>query len=273
MADSVQPLLKPSRNRESAEMVRLRVFDRLQWSPHPHARILHFEDGAISYPIRPCSVTPSPTGNVAWPTGYPGLGSDTGPAKMLHSFTPGPFFSRPKTPPFLLHRTGNKKSSPVAWEQTPAARGRSWPEKKKTGEGGGDGTSLVERVAARLRPAARLLPAARIRPAAADRVKQQQGLSRDPYDRDGDARQVGGGGSDARQVRGGAVFSPSAFGGHLLAGDCILALLFSLFPARVLCLLPGIRCGIWFLISSWPGCRCCFACCIGFHVPKYLYFD
>jgi hypothetical protein len=107
----------------------------------------------------------------------------------------------------------------------------------------------------------------------ADRVKQQQGLSRDPYDRDGDARQVGGGGSDARQVRGGAVFSPSAFGGHLLAGDCILALLFSLFPARVLCLLPGIRCGIWFLISSWPGCRCCFACCIGFHVPKYLYFD
>jgi hypothetical protein len=62
----------------------------------------------------------------------------------------------------------------------------------------------------------------------ADRVKQQQGLSRDPYDRDGDTRQVGGGGSDTRQVRGGAVFSPSAFGGHLLAGDCILALLFSL---------------------------------------------
>jgi hypothetical protein len=59
-------------------------------------------------------------------------------------------------------------------------------------------------------------------------VKQQQGLSRDPYDRDGDARQVGGGGSNARQVRGGVVFSPSAFGGHLLAGDCILALLFSL---------------------------------------------
>jgi hypothetical protein len=29
-------------------------------------------------------------------------------------------------------------------------------------------------------------------------VKQQQGLSRDPYDRDDDARQVGGGGSDAR---------------------------------------------------------------------------
>jgi hypothetical protein len=71
-------------------------------------------------------------------------------------------------------------------------------------------------------------------PAAADRVKQQQGLSRDPYDRDDDARQVGSGGSDARQVRGGAVFSLSTFGGHLLAGDCILALLFSLFPASIL---------------------------------------
>jgi hypothetical protein len=27
-----------------------------------------------------------------------------------------------------------------------------------------------------------------------------------------------------------------------------------------LCLLPGIRCWIWFLISSWPGFGCGFAC-------------
>jgi hypothetical protein len=151
---------------------------------------------------------------------------------------PGLFLFPAQNPSHPPTPSREQKIISLAWGNTPRQR-----------EGGATQKNCeAERVAA----AARLWGRGRWR-----RVSGQQRISgrrlqigwsssraspEDPYDRD----------DDTRQIRGGAVFSPSPFGGHLLAGDCILALHFSLFHARVSCLVPGSRCWIWFLISSWP---------------------
>jgi hypothetical protein len=174
------------------------------------------------------------------PRGYSGLGSDTGPAKILHSFTPDPFLFSAENPSLPPTPDGEQKIIIVGVGTDPGdarverrekKRGGWWLRRVSGGEGGGASP------ASDTSPSSGASPAGGCRSGEAAARPLPRPLR--PRRRRTAGRRSGG---DAHQVCGGAVFSPSAFGGHLLTGDCILALLFSSFPTRVLCLLPGIRC-------------------------------
>jgi hypothetical protein len=64
------------------------------------------------------------------PRGYPGLGSYTGPAKMLHSFTPGPFLLLAQNPSLPPTPDGEQKIVSGGVGIDPGGARAERPEKK-----------------------------------------------------------------------------------------------------------------------------------------------
>jgi hypothetical protein len=81
------------------------------------------------------------------PRGYPGLGSNTGPTKIVHSFTPGLFLFPAQNPSHPPTPGREQKIASLAWGTHPGGarvatrRQRGWRRWRVSGGEGGGGAS------------------------------------------------------------------------------------------------------------------------------------